>query len=406
MFLVLASQLSHAGGHVKSPEEGWPQWRGPARDGISPEKGLLAAWPDAGPKLLWKTDGLGGGYASPIIAGGAIYIAGDSADKLEISALSLDGKPKWKVASGKSWQKSWPGARSSCAYSDGLLYHMNAHGRLVCLNPADGTEKWAVNMMTDYGTKNIMWGISESVLALDNKIIVTPASTNALMVALDKKTGKQVWATEPIAGSQPSYSSAIVVDHKRRRQIINITSGHAFGVNARNGKLLWKCAHHQASQQILTSPSYIDGRLFVPSTSRGGANSYCVKMGKNAGVFDWVVAAGDPSGSAIAANEQIVAANSHKPAGWVSYDPATGNVIANKLGLAYGAAVLADGRYYCLTHKGQVLLMQIDADGFKVLSEFDFVTGKKDVWAHPVICGGKLYLRYDGELSCYDISGK
>jgi outer membrane protein assembly factor BamB len=406
VLLTIASQLSYAGGHVRSREDGWPQWRGPGRDGVSSEKGLLAAWPETGPKLLWKVDGIGKGYSSPIINKGVIYVTGDAGDKLKITSLSLDGKSKWNVTNGKSWQKSWPGARSSCTYSDGLLYHMNAHGRLVCLEPADGTEKWAVNIMTNYGTKNIMWGISESVLVVDDKIIVTPASSKALMVALDKKTGEEMWATEAIAGSQPSYSSAIVVNHKRRRQVINVTSGHAFGVNAKNGKLLWKCAHHQKSQQILTSPSYTDGHLFVPSTSRGGANSYCVKMGKNTGVFDWVVSAGDPSGSAVASDGQIVASNSHKPAGWVSYDPATGNVIASKLGLAYGAAVLADGRYYCLTHKGQVLLMQIDADGFKVLSQFDFMTGKKNVWAHPVICDGKLYLRYDGELSCYDISGK
>ena len=406
ILLVLASQLSHAGGHVKSSEQGWPQWRGPGRDGISPEMGLLAGWPEAGPKLLWKAEGLGGGYSSPIIAGGTIYITGDSDDDLEISALSLDGSAKWKVANGKAWKKSWPGARSSCTYSDGLLYHMNAHGRLVCLDPADGAEKWFVNIMTDYGTKNIIWGISESLLALGKTVIVTPASSNALMVALDKKTGKEVWTRDPIEGSQPSYSSPIIVKHKRRRQIINMSSGHAFGVNPKNGKLLWKCAHRQKSHQILTSPSYIDGRLFVPSTSRSGANSYCVKIGKDAAVIDWVVSTGDPTGSAIATDGGIVTASSHKPAGWAMHDPATGDVKASKPGLAYGAAVLADGRYYCLTHKGQMLLVQIDADGFKVVSQFDFVTDKKNVWAHPVICDGKLYLRYDGALSCYDIKAK
>lgn len=402
--LALASQLSHAGGHVKSPEKGWPQWRGPARDGISLEKGFLAAWPETGPKLLWKAEGLGAGYSSPIIAGGAIYITGDSGEKLEISALSFDGKSKWKVANGKSWKKSWPGSRSSCTYSDGLLYHMNTHGRLVCLDPADGAEKWSVNILADYDTKNIIWGISESLLALDQEVIITPSSSNALMVALNKKTGEEIWTTPPIVGDQPSYSSPIIVNHKRRRQIINMSSGHAFGVDARNGKLLWKCAHHQKSRQILTSPSYVDGRLFVPSTSRGGANSYCIKMGKNTGAFDWAVTAGDPTGSAIATDGRIVAASSHSPVGWSVYDPATGNVVATKAGLPYGAAVLADGRYYCLTHKGQMLLMQIDAGGFKVVSQFDFVTDKKDVWAHPVICDGKLYLRYNGELSCYEIN--
>jgi outer membrane protein assembly factor BamB len=384
----------------------WPQWRGPGRNGVSAEKGLLAKWPDGGLRLAWRAGGLGRGYSSPIIAGGTIYITGDSTEKLEIFALSPDGKTRWKVGNGKPWKKPTPGSRSSCCYSDGLLYHMNAHGRLVCLDPADGSEKWCVDIMKKYGTRKITWGLSESVLALDDMVIVTPGSKKAMMVALDKKTGDQVWASQGTGKDQPAYASAIVVDQGGTRQVVNCTAANVFGVDAKTGKLLWKCAHEMKGPQVLTSPSYAAGRIYVPSTFRSGAKSYCVHMEGGKGRVDWVVAAGDPTGSAIVTEKQIVVASSHKPSGWSCYDPATGKRLAQKGDIGYGAAVLADGKYYCLTHRGRMLLMDVATGGFDVISKFDFQSGKKDVWAHPVVCNGRLYLRYHDALSCYDVNAR
>lgn len=136
-------------GVVASPEPGWPQWRGIRRDGVSREAGLLPAWPDGGPPRLWTVSGLGAGYSSPIITRGAIYITSNVGDDLVIFAFDLDGKPLWQAKNGASWTKNHPGARSSCTYLGGRIYHMNAHGRVACLDAATGRERWAVTLRRD-----------------------------------------------------------------------------------------------------------------------------------------------------------------------------------------------------------------------------------------------------------------
>ncbi|MBE3070378.1 MAG: PQQ-like beta-propeller repeat protein, partial [Planctomycetes bacterium] len=150
-----------ADGLIASPEAGWPQWRGPRRDGVSLETGLLQAWPEGGPRLLWTASGLGRGWSSPIITGGRIYITGEVGDDLRIFALDLEGKKVWDVANGAAWKDPHPGARATCAYSDGRLYHMNAHGRVACLDAADGREVWAADVLERFAGRQLTWALSE-----------------------------------------------------------------------------------------------------------------------------------------------------------------------------------------------------------------------------------------------------
>ena len=132
--LTVASTAAE--GLIASPEPDWPQWRGPRRDGISNEKGLLSSWPEGGPKLLWELDGLGKGWSCPVVIGQRIYITGDVGNDLVIFALNRNGEVQWKVKNGRNWKNPYPGARACCAFSEGRLYHMNAHGRVVCLDAA------------------------------------------------------------------------------------------------------------------------------------------------------------------------------------------------------------------------------------------------------------------------------
>jgi len=405
--ILLTVILSPAGfgQHIQSTEDGWPQWRGPCRDGISSETGLLSSWPEEGPELLWKTDGIGSGFSSPIISDDTIYITGDTKEELKIYALTLDGKLKWEAANGEPWKRSFPGSRSSCTISDGLLYHMNAHGRVLCLDAATGTERWSVGIMERYDSENIIWGFCESLLVDGDALIVTTASTKALMIALDKKTGKQIWATDPIDEEKPSYSSPILIEHEGRRQIVMCTSKYTFGIDAGSGKLLWKCPHAIEGSSVATTPSYHAGRVFVPGTCRTESKSYCVKLDGDTASVDWTVASGDPTGSCIFTDGLVVAASGHRPRGWKCLDPATGEITATNDDLAYGAALKVDGLYYGLTQQGRMLLMDINTQGIKIVSSFEFVKAK-DAWAHPVILDGRLYLRYQDELFCYDISKK
>ena len=189
-----------ADGPIASPEPDWPQWNGPRRDGISEEKGLLPTWPEGGPRLLWKIGNLGRGWSSPIIVRRSACTSPATwtttwSSSPSTSTASPCGKPK----NGRSWTGSYPGARACCAYSEGKLYHMNAHGRVACLEAATGKELWAVDVLERFQGQNITWAMSECLLVDGPRVIVTPGGEKALMAALDKQSGRTVWTTEPLA---------------------------------------------------------------------------------------------------------------------------------------------------------------------------------------------------------------
>jgi len=181
-----------------SPEPGWPQWRGPRRDGISRETGLLPRWPEGGPLLLWTSTNLGRGYSSPIISGGRIFLTGDVGNDLRVFALDLAGNPLWQATNGQAWKGPHPGARACCALRGGRLFHLNAHGRVACLDPATGRELWAVNVIERFGGKVPTWALGECLLVDGPRVLVTPGGSRALTAALDAKTGETVWTSEPL----------------------------------------------------------------------------------------------------------------------------------------------------------------------------------------------------------------
>jgi len=163
-----------ADGPIPSPEQGWPQWHGRWRDGISRETGLLQQWPEGGPKALWTAGGLGRGWSGPIITGGHIYIAGDFDQECYVLCLDSRGNQRWRTRNGKAWTQNPPGSRASCCYADGRLYHMNGHGRLACLDAETGKELWAQNVLEQFGGRPITWGLAEGVLVHEGKVFATP----------------------------------------------------------------------------------------------------------------------------------------------------------------------------------------------------------------------------------------
>ena len=221
-----AATAADAAKLIASPEPDWPQWRGPRRDAVSTETGLLEAWPGGGPKLLWKTAGIGRGWCSPIIVKGMIYIVGETKGEQIIFALGLDGKIKWQAVNGKAFKKPFPGSRAACCYSGGMIYQMNGHGRVICLDARTGREQWVVDVLKRFDAKQPYFGASECLLVDGNNLIVTPVGKKALIAALDKKTGKTVWASDPAIEKDEttSYASPILIKVGRWRQIISMIS--------------------------------------------------------------------------------------------------------------------------------------------------------------------------------------
>ena len=411
--LVLAT-LILAGGHLLVAEEAliatlirsdapdWPQWRGPRRDGVCEETGLLGAWPDDGPQREWALSGIGRGYASPIVVNDTIYIPGDGDEDLFISAVSLDGKLRWRTKNGARWTRPYPGARAACSYDDGKLYHMNAHGRLACLDAADGSELWAVNVLDRFEGKNITWGISESVLVDGDLVFVTPAGAKALMAALDKKTGETIWLADPLIGEQASYSSPVLLNVGKRRLLVNSGSHHAFAVDAQSGEVCWHVRHLDPDRTITTTPILTNSGIVFTNASRDFGGVFSVGVEADTGERLWSSELKISHGGAVCVADSLFGASSRGDAkGWVKIDNATGTASVLN-GHPVGSLIYADNRFYCLTELGTMTLQKLDEDGFTEMGSFQLAKGK-DVWAHPVICKGRLLLRYHDTLSCYDI---
>jgi outer membrane protein assembly factor BamB len=409
---------------VPSKEPGWPQWRGPLRDGICREKGLLQEWPDGGPRVIWTAEGLGSGYSSPIIAGERIYITGEVKEELFIHALDASGKKVWTTKNGRSWRGPYPGARACCAYDGGRIYHMNAHGRAACLDAATGREIWAVETLERFDGKAPTWGIGECLLVAGAKIIVTPGGKKAAMAALDKLTGETVWASEPVALEGPSgaadeprdpsgldfdgsaYASPILFELDGRRCVAGCSSRHVLGVDAETGKILWKQPLPSTYSVLALTPVLCEDGIFMSAPDSGGGRLYrFAEGGPGLRVEEaWTSDIDTCHGGVLLVDGLLFGSWYRHYDGWGCVDARTGKTLHRTDVLQMGSALHADGRFYCLSQDGTMALVRSDAQEFKIVSRFRLpgVRGK-DAWPHPVILDGRLYLRYHDKLHCHDI---
>lgn len=392
-------------GLIASPEPGWPQWRGPRRDGISDEKGLLPSWPQDGPKLLWKIDGLGRGWSAPIVVHDRIYITGDIEDDLVLFAFDLQGKPVWRAKNGPAWKGSFPGARACCAYSEGRLYHMNAYGRVACLEAASGKELWSVDVLERFQGRNIQWATSECLLVDGPRVIVTPGGRKASMAALDKTSGQTVWTAEPFDEDRATYSAPILFRYAGRRLLANSCSAHGFGVDADTGKRLWAVPLRNVYGVNVTPPVFGDGRIFYVTAFIPAVLYRLLPEGDQIRAEpDWTSTLDTVTGGAILLDGVLYAGGYRKFKSWIGLDWKSGETRCELKTLTTGAAVYADGRFYCLAETGQAALVKPAAEGFEKAGEFRLVPGRqRDVWTHPVLLDGRLYLRYHDTLWCYDV---
>lgn len=405
---VPAARSAEAGedGLIATPEPGWPQWRGPRRDGISGEKGLLARWPEQGPGLLWKIDNLGRGWSSPIITGGRLYITGDVDDDLVVYAFDLGGKPIWRAKNGRSWTGSFPGARACCAYSEGRLYNMNAHGRVACLDADSGDELWAADVLARFEGKNITWAVSECLLVDGARLIVTPGGRKALVAALDKRDGRTLWTTPPLGDDFVTHSSPILFRHGGRRLIANCSSAHGFGVDADGGKLLWSVPLKNQYGTNISTPIFGSGCVYyvTPYTELGRLYRLRAAGQGVEARHVWTHPLDTVTGSGVLVDGTLYCAGYSRSKWWFGVDWQTGETRCELKDFTTGAAIFADGRLYVLDERGKAGLLRPTSDGLEIVGRFALVADRvRDAWAHPVLLDGRLYLRYHDTLWCYDV---
>jgi len=409
---------------IASPDPGWPQWRGPRRDGRSLETNLASSWPEAGPPRLWTATNLGRGYSAPIISDGRIYLAGDVGRELHLFALDLEGRLLWRATNGVSWKNPYPGARASCALSNQRLFHMNAHGRVACLDPATGRELWSVNVIERFGGEVPTWALGECLLVDGPRLIVTPGGRDALMAALDVRTGEVVWATEPLRLNQtahPSlqtlqgkpgetdtagYGSPILVRWNERRLLIGCSLRHTFGVDADTGRLLWARPLQTRYNVVAATPVPCGDSFFVTAPDSSGGRLYGLRAeGENIiPVPRWTTPLDTCHGGQVLVDGRLYGSYYRAKKGWACLDAASGNTLHEFRNLAMGSVLAADGRLYCLSQEGELVLFEPAPNDLVIRGRMRIAPdSENDAWTHPVILDGRLYLRYHEQLHCYDV---
>jgi outer membrane protein assembly factor BamB len=378
----------------------WPQWRGPNRDGISRETGLLGSWPAGGPKLVWKAAGLSEGYSAIAVVGGRIYTQGQRGDDQFVMAYdAAAGKKIWETRAGRAFrERRGHGPRGTPTVEGERLYALSADGTLVCLETATGKKIWEQNIVEKFHGEVPHWGISESPLIDGEKLIVTPGGSGASIVALNKADGKLIWKSP---GDRAAYSSPIVVNSGGVKQYVTLTSNAAVGVSAATGEQLWRYAQVANNVANVATPIFANDHVFV-STDYGTGCALlrlAPKTGKASEVY-FNREMRNHHASSILIGKHLYGFSSQI---LTAMDMMTGNVAWRDRSVGKGNMTYADGHFYVMSERGDVALVEATPEAYKEKGRFSIPQGSFNTWTPPVVANGRLYLREQDNLYCFDV---
>ena len=380
----------------------WPQWRGSNRDGISGESGLLKRWPAGGPPLVWKTSVAGHGYSSLSISEGRIFTQGARGDREFVIAIDVaTGKLLWETVSGRRFGNNrGDGPRGTPTLDGDRVYALGANGDLSCLEISTGRKIWAVNLLEEFGGSNIRWGISESPLVLRDRVLVNAGGPDSSIVALNKMDGSLIWKSQ---SDKAGYSSAVPLEINGVTQAIFFTGIRALGVDVRDGRLLWEYQKVSNRTANIATPIVHGNRVFV--SSNYGTGCALLEIKRNGNGF---------RAEEIYFNQNMK--NHHSSSTLVGgvlygYSSAiltalrfdTGEVLWKNRSVGKGSLVYAEGHPYCFSQNGVVGLVEASPEAYREKGRFSIPQGSLPSWSHPVISDGRLYLRDQDDLYCFDI---
>ena len=388
------------------PAADWPQWRGPNRDGVSKDTGLLQEWPGGGPKLRWKAADIGTGYSSPAVAGGKVYVQ-TTKDKDEF-ALCLDektGKEVWKAPIGKVGPNKgpqYPGTRATPTVDGDRLYCLASDGKLACLG-TDGKPKWARDLARDFKGSVGNWAYTESVLVDGDKVVCTPGGSEATLAALDKKTGETVWKCAVPGGDTADYASIMALEAGGARQYVQFMRKGLVACDAKTGKFLWRYDGTLDPGANMITPVVYEDKVYVSSRSGGGMVQVKADGGKAAAKQLYLEKALTGGlGGAVLVDGHLYGGTA---TGMFCAEFATGKVKWTEQPPGNVSVCFADGRVYARSHRtGDVILVEPNPKEFVEKGRLKQPERSKvPAWPHPVVANGGLYLRDMDVLLCYDV---
>lgn len=389
------------------PDGDWPQWRGPERNGISRETGLLKQWPASGPPPAWSTANLGAGYGTVTVSGQRIFVQGMRNRQSVVSALNrADGKLVWTRIVGPAVDNDrGPGPRGTPTADADRLYVLTENGDLACLRLQDGTVVWQRNILRDFGGRNISWLISESPLVDGNAVIVTPGGRGAGMAALDKMSGKTIWTSKELS-DDAGYASPIVADVQGVRTLMTLTSEAGVGVRASDGKLMWRYPRVANTTANITTPVFHDNKVFYSSAyGTGGALLGLTARGGEVRAEEiyFTRELQNHHGGIVLVNGYLYGFNN---AILTALEFVTGRMAWRDRSVGKGSITYADGHLYILSENNVVGLAEANPAGYREKGRFTIADQGLPSWAHPVVSGGRLYIRNQGTLASYDIRAR
>ncbi|MBX9628159.1 MAG: PQQ-like beta-propeller repeat protein [Gemmataceae bacterium] len=402
LFLALTLALT-----LPLAADDWPQWRGPNRNGVSKEAGLLAEWPKDGPPLRWKRTDLGEGYSTPSVAAGKVYLqTNKDGDEFVVCLDEKTGTDVWaaKIGTvGKNKGPQYPGTRSTPTVDGDRVYGLASGGELVCLG-TDGKPKWQKNLAKDFGGDVGAWAYTESVLVDGDVVVCTPGGKTATLLALNKTTGEPVWKCPVEGGDVADYASIVVVDAGRRQYVQFLRKG-VVGVDAKTGKLLWRYAKTADVAANMLTPVVAGNKVFTSARPGGGLVELTVDgdgVTAKEVYFDKALTAG--IGGAVLVGGHLYGATQQ---GVFCAEFGTGKVAWTDRSVGAASVCAADGRVYLRGSAGDVALIEATPAEYREKGRFKQPDrGPKPAWPHPVVANGGLYLRDWNTLLCYDVKSK
>ncbi len=392
----------------------WPQWRGPNRDGVSTETGLLKEWPKDGPKLLWQLKDVGEGYSTPSVVGGRLYLISNTGmDNEYVEALDVaNGQKVWSTKIGKvgpNQMMNYPGSRSTPTVDGDAIYALGSDGDLVCLETNSGVVRWHKSLRTDFEGKPGSWAYAESPLIDGDALICSPGGKDATMVALNKNSGQVIWKAVVPTGDAAAYASPIVVNGASRKQYVTFMAKGLIGVDAQTGKFLWRYDQTGKGPANIPTPVAHDGMVYSAAAKTGGG---LVRLKPSADGVDAEQVYFERNlpfniGGAVLVGDFMYGTAG---TGLVCAEFATGKIKWQDKTLGAGAVCYADNRIYVHCESGKVALVEATPDGFKEKGCFTPSDLPKrprgameKAWSYPVVANGKLYIRDLEMLWCYDV---
>ena len=393
---------------VRAENYNWPQWQGPYRNGLSDETGLLPTWPEGGPQRRWLFENCGMGYGGPAIVDGRMYILGTRDGECQLIALDVErGQELWAVPVGTEFANDWgDGPRSTPTVDEGRIYALSADGTLVCVEADDGREVWRVTMET-LGGKVPNWGYTESVLIDGDKLLCTPGGPQGAIAALDKRNGSVIWQAKDLT-EFAHYSSIVRGEFHGKPQYVQLLEKRLVGLSPDDGRLLWEVGW-PGNVAVIPTPIVKGNQIFA--TSGYGAGCMLVEI--------------SPQNEATKLYENKQMKNQHggvinvadhlygfsDDVGWVCMDFKTGERRwRERDALGKGAVGYADGKLYCIDEEeGNVVLIDASPNGWAEQGRFTLTPQSQQrkprgrIWVHPVIVDGKLFLRDQEYVYCYNV---